>query len=274
MPTYLDRYLAGECEQVWDELMALGAAVREQPLYDDALAVARETMRRARYNVETIVARLRESGYNFYVSDRICIPPQPNAEEKVRALEELSGVIPLSMKMWYEIVGEVDLMGTHPQWRVSGYALGTYDHIYRTDVYCKYVLELNKRPIQTEPLQVKGIGRQLTWFNMWQEYDANKLTPYWADKGFSQTPFTLLVSDHQNDRSGFSGGGVDEIALPEPSSIDGVVIHDYGHEPPESFIAYLRRSFQWGGFPGFANVDESLRPTAMLAQLTEGLLPI
>jgi hypothetical protein len=31
--TYLERYLAGEYEQVWDELLGLGAAVRTPPLY-------------------------------------------------------------------------------------------------------------------------------------------------------------------------------------------------------------------------------------------------
>lgn len=48
MSADLDRYLHGECQPVWDELVGLGAAVREEPLYSDALAVARETMRRVR----------------------------------------------------------------------------------------------------------------------------------------------------------------------------------------------------------------------------------
>jgi hypothetical protein len=65
MPTYLDRYLAGEYEQVWDELMALGAAVREEPLYSDARAVTRETMRRVRANIETLVPRWEAIGYKF-----------------------------------------------------------------------------------------------------------------------------------------------------------------------------------------------------------------
>ncbi len=65
MGAYLDRYLSGECQAVWDELVGLGAAVREEPLYSDALAVARETMRRARANIETLIPRLRELGYEF-----------------------------------------------------------------------------------------------------------------------------------------------------------------------------------------------------------------
>jgi hypothetical protein len=44
---YLERYMAGEYERVWDELVALGAEVREEPLYSDALAVARDDEARA-----------------------------------------------------------------------------------------------------------------------------------------------------------------------------------------------------------------------------------
>ncbi len=65
MASYLDRYLSGEHEQVWAELVALGAAVREEPLYSDAWAVACETMRRARYNIELLIPRLEAFGYQF-----------------------------------------------------------------------------------------------------------------------------------------------------------------------------------------------------------------
>lgn len=63
--TYLERYLAGEYEQVWDELQALGDAVREEPLHGDPLAVARETMRRVRKNLEMLIPRLVAVGYQF-----------------------------------------------------------------------------------------------------------------------------------------------------------------------------------------------------------------
>jgi hypothetical protein len=63
--TYLERYLAGEYEQVWAELVALGEAVRDEPLHSDALAVARETMRRVRQNLEMLIPRLVTMGYQF-----------------------------------------------------------------------------------------------------------------------------------------------------------------------------------------------------------------
>jgi hypothetical protein len=63
--TCLKRYISGEYEQVWHELQALGAAVREEAVYADALAVARETMRRIRKNIETLILRLTQIGFVF-----------------------------------------------------------------------------------------------------------------------------------------------------------------------------------------------------------------
>lgn len=65
MAPYLDRYLSGEHEQVWRELTQLGAQVRSDPVYPDALAVARETMRRACHNIEILIPRPREADYAF-----------------------------------------------------------------------------------------------------------------------------------------------------------------------------------------------------------------
>jgi hypothetical protein len=63
--SYLERYHAGDRIAVWDELIGLGAQVRVRPLLDDALAVARESVRRARHNVELIYRRLVDLGYQF-----------------------------------------------------------------------------------------------------------------------------------------------------------------------------------------------------------------
>jgi len=64
--TLLHRYEAGACESVWAELTALGPAVREPQYFDEAWAVARETMRRARHNLTLIVPRLDALGYRFW----------------------------------------------------------------------------------------------------------------------------------------------------------------------------------------------------------------
>jgi hypothetical protein len=61
----LERYVAGDREQVWRDLVELGPAVRSDFYYPDAKAVADETMRRARHNIEALVEKLKSLGYTF-----------------------------------------------------------------------------------------------------------------------------------------------------------------------------------------------------------------
>jgi hypothetical protein len=63
--TYLECYINGEYESVWEELQALGPAVRQESVYSDALAVARETMRRVRSTIEELIQRLLSIGFVF-----------------------------------------------------------------------------------------------------------------------------------------------------------------------------------------------------------------
>lgn len=65
MASFLERYRNGDCVAVWDELTALAERVREEPYFSDAAAVAAETMRRARHNVEVLIRRLDANGYRF-----------------------------------------------------------------------------------------------------------------------------------------------------------------------------------------------------------------
>ena len=70
MPSFFDRYQAGEREQVWADLNSLGAGVHDKKYLSDAYAVAQETMRRARGNVETLILRLEKLGYEFLTTGK------------------------------------------------------------------------------------------------------------------------------------------------------------------------------------------------------------
>src|SRR5581483_7742544 len=141
MDALIERYRAGEHERVWSELTAAGSAVRVEPLRAMAAAVARETMRRARANIEILIPRLHELGYQFGLEavDRSYAgglamderdggrdPFQPPLSERgalLAELEALVGPLPLSLMAWYDIVGAVNLMGAHPDWRGSDKAV-------------------------------------------------------------------------------------------------------------------------------------------------------
>ena len=107
-----ERYQAGEHQQVWRELMALGADVRTQPYAADAVAVAYETMQRVQANVRTLVQRLRAMRYVF--KHDASSGPAPEVRKAIVAFEKETGAaLPLSLRAFYEVVGEVNLIGHH-----------------------------------------------------------------------------------------------------------------------------------------------------------------
>jgi pSer/pThr/pTyr-binding forkhead associated (FHA) protein len=90
----LARYQAGDCEAVWEEMGDLGEHVRDAGYYDDAWSVARETMRRARHNVELLIRRLDELNYHFRAaapesSDETDKPQMFNRDVSVASVRHL-----------------------------------------------------------------------------------------------------------------------------------------------------------------------------------------
>ena len=110
-----DRYRAGEYQKIWAELVALGQRVREEPNAADALAVAYETMQRVSANVTTLVDRLTTMRYVFNSDGaRPHTPPSAVVRKALADFEKEAGAIPLSLRAFYEVVGEVNLNGAHP----------------------------------------------------------------------------------------------------------------------------------------------------------------
>src|SRR5262245_8663441 len=111
--TYLERYQAGEHEQVWSDLIALGAAVRGPTVQDDALAVAGETMRRAWTNIETLISRLHTLGYQFETTERQTQQSADRLASVTRQMETLRTAVrgPMADKL----KGLFDLVSTLQQ---------------------------------------------------------------------------------------------------------------------------------------------------------------
>jgi hypothetical protein len=91
--TFLFRYLTGDRKSVLEQLQALGEIV-EQPLRTDALAVARETMRRVKLNLEMIVHRLKKLGFEFSERERVLVPVQSHTLQLLDNFEQLWGTLP------------------------------------------------------------------------------------------------------------------------------------------------------------------------------------
>jgi hypothetical protein len=93
MPTFLERYQNGEHEQVWADLTALGSGVRDNLYLADAQAVANETMRRARHNVETLIVPLQGMGYEFRTKEKEAGQRAKRRDQAMGALKALTEVI-------------------------------------------------------------------------------------------------------------------------------------------------------------------------------------
>jgi len=52
-------------EKVWDELVAMGAHVRDASVLGDARSVAHATMEIVGENIKRLISRLVSHGYNF-----------------------------------------------------------------------------------------------------------------------------------------------------------------------------------------------------------------
>jgi hypothetical protein len=139
----LQQYQNGQREQVWSDMTALGPAIRSEPYWTDARAVAQETMKRALHNVTRLIDRLEKLGFKFYgpavagiewqgpVGPRIStrdflrhMPPDSETSRELTDIERCFGVLPLSLRAWYEIMGGVEFRGDHlscatDYWRFS-----------------------------------------------------------------------------------------------------------------------------------------------------------
>jgi hypothetical protein len=330
--TYLERYLAGEYEQVWAELEALGAAVREEPLSSDALAVARETMRRVRENLEVLIPRLVKAGYQFgygwvqlpvnepfgwqlrqtYVEllDYAKLQPpiltiggdveeqladrqasmqrlreldapaiimqneermlaemeaRPRPAAQLRELEDQVGMLPLSVRAWYEVGGGVHLVGVHPGWVQLLAEAGLVDEsfwergFWELGGYAAFEPEASRHPmLQLEPLLIDALGGH---------------GPFGTDVLFSHPVadgrYSLALTPNVQNAYLEQGQDGFSYTIEVPCACaDAPLVHERHNT---TFVNYLRICLRWAGFPGWERLP--VRPERDITTLTAGLLP-
>ena len=243
----LERYVNGECEQVWDELYALGSAVRRLDHFDDATAVARETMRRVRANCQTLIPRLESLGWRFgydwatdvdeeNIARTAVLLGDPMPPPVLDELERRFGVMPLALRAFYEVVGEVNFVGTpfrRPEWPTPEDGL--------------------------DPLYVAG---------------ASEIVEGQRGPGSGSAP----LGPDSLAKYLISGVGDQYFELPERRSDAPVLLEGgplYVGSQRMTLVRYLRYTLRGGGFLNFSPGSAwTGRPLDDLAFLTRDLLPI
>jgi hypothetical protein len=242
MTSLVERYSNGEHRAVWAELQSYGGKVRQEPLLSDALAVARETMRRARENLELLVPRLDVLGYRFTHPRYALVSPEPDTPFRLATLEKLAGVLPISIRAWCEVVGSANFTGTHPDWPEED------------------DLDTFRDPLVVEPL-LEVFDEYVYW-----QYGVSE--GLFEDEEARQFP--MSISPDEFRKAQVSSGSTYKILIPNPSA--DTTVEGEWHET--TFVNYLRACFKWGGFPGFARYSPEALPREALAYLTEGLLSL
>ncbi len=267
--TYLERYLNGEHEAVWAELVSLGEGIEDADIYPDALAVTTEIVCRSKQNLETLIERLRTIDYRFMNPHPIA--PAPTDPEMIATFEREVCSLPLIFRVWHEMIGMVDFGGSHPQLADSdSFVWGGYDddpppadykaHSFDEEAWKRG--EICYVPY-SQPMQI-GDFEMCTWFTKAQVLEI----------GESVLVCELCSGPHDD-------GSIDLEF--EGFCIDGKITNDgAGEDSDITFVEYMRRCFEWAGFPGFYWYEQDDRikgrygtpPKKLIAELTDGLLPI
>lgn len=304
--------------------MALGAAVRAEPVYADALAVARETMRRVRANIEMLIPRLVKAGYQFgygwvqspadelfwwrvreaYLSmlehakaqppilaiggdveeqladrretmrrlrgygapavimqneERMLaeLEARPRPAAQLRELEGQVGILPLSVRAWYEVGGGVNLVGVHPGWVQLIAEGGLIDASYWERGFDP---EAGGHPMQhLEPLQIYPLGGH---------------GPYGTDvlEGGTAWDGTYHLAIMPNEHMAYLEHGQDGFTYDVEVPCAGADTSLLYERHKTTFVDYLRLCLRWAGFPGWERMP--VRPERDIAILTAGLLPL
>jgi len=193
LPLY-DRYRGGAHRDVWRELVSLGAGVREAPYVADALAIAYETMRRVQANVRTVVERLTAMQYTFGMPGRRheigrgVTPPAADIRRQIAKFEREHAVLPLSLRTFYEVVGEVNLLGSHP-------TLARADGAIAPDPLVVYALDEGALEYDQEEDEEEG------------------------------TPSAITIAPDDLHKANTSGGAAYEMAIPDLRA-DGELLNE------------------------------------------------
>jgi hypothetical protein len=231
---YFDRYMAGEHVLVWQELIALGDQVRQEPLLSESLRVCTELVRRVRLNLRTLHCRLQELGYQFADPEASLLDATECAIDKVREVERQLGVFPLLARVWYQTFDSVDFRQAESQLRVYDYGIRppAGPDIFGLGSHPVLIFQgldrCNEQLRQMDAEEEKHLQAVKEWGPEYQPLDEGPSGPFLPLGGWASNC----------EEKGFR--------LP-CLGIDGVLYNDGGGD---TYMAdELRRAFQWGGFP-------------------------
>ena len=229
---FYDRYINGEeGRSVYADIYSLGEGAFAAEYFEDVQNVLTETFNRVAFNLKVIFSELKKLNYVFKSefqcnSDTPLLNPLPNKGTLLTELEEAVkdfGYVPVSLKLFYEIVGSVDF---------------SWDYELQPKLLWK----------RADPIQISSLDDLVSYISGddWKEYMQETLD----DEDFVD-PYLEVAADYLH-KDNISGGPAYSIQITKKPSIDSLFLNE---ENETTFIGYLRICMENCGFPGITKPE-------------------
>jgi len=221
----------GQTEQVYQYIYDLGQDAFLADNLPDIEKVLAETFQRVAYNLNIIFYELENIGYLFktdfdYNSQRPLVKPLPDTEELLVKLESAIrpfGYVPLSLKMFYRIVGACNF----------GWDYDTNE---------EYIWQF------ADPIQIFSLDDVVS--EVTSGDFLSQLREYYEEDGY----ITLQLSADYFQKDNTSGGPAYSLKVTAQKSIDAAFLNE---EHGSTFINYLRICFDNCGFSRIKNHENN-----------------
>ncbi|PWS29869.1 hypothetical protein [Pedobacter paludis] len=229
--TFYERYINGQTEQVYQDIYALGQDAFLPTNLPDIEKVLTETFQRVAYNLDIIYSELKKINYLFnteceYDFQRPLVKPSENTAQLLVKLENVVkpfGFIPLSLKMFYKIVGACNF---------------GWDYDTNEEYLWQYA----------DPIQIFSLSDVLS-----EVEDENFLS--YMQESFEEEGFASLeLSADYFHKDNTSGGPAYALKITDKPSVDGEFLNE---EHKTTFINYLRICFDNCGFSRITNPENN-----------------
>jgi hypothetical protein len=231
-------------------------------------------MRRVRRNIEMLIPRLEALGYVFGYGwargrdfpggspDPVFAPPQPDVAGAIAELERRAGILPLSLRAFYEVVGSVNFVGEPPEaWTDWRAVPDDVDALY------VYSAEVALEGAEAWQERYDYLRRKDEWdLPSTDEEDMCDARAYFA---LPRECWLVPIAPDEWHKYDISGCGAYEIAIPNLAADARLLTERHR----TTFVNYLRICFRWAGFPKLEQVSGAPTAVSSLLVLTRDLLP-